>query len=377
MMALLLAGGRRARWPLAPLLFCLALLTGCDQVTFSDSIDLDFDFSLTRSDTLNLPYVTGSEMSLFVVGADGAEAAGWTFESSDPTVFRIEDDRGGSADCVAVRAGTVEVSVRDEDGDVVHEATIEVADPTRVTLLPHGPLLVDWEAPVERSGVDVLTDGTATLLVRFFRGDQRLYGNGTLSVGSGPDLIATPETTFLFEDREWLQLTPLTEGRHEVDLFFDGRRLGALEVRARTADEVASIELRDEPTRDPEEDDLRVALGLARLEDGTPVYGVDFTWDLDGIDQEGTGDLFRYTYDSNATSRLGVAFDGLGAQADISATEGFVDSSNDLGCHVAARVGGLSSRPSSTAWSLGLGIMGCALRARRRRRSENPRRRRG
>lgn len=342
----------------------LSLLTGCGGIELSDDIDIEFDFELTPSDDLHLPYVTGTTTVIRINDVDGDDVERtWTFESSDPRVLRIESQGEGSARCVAEGAGTVTLRVFNQEGEEMHDATITVADPDRVELRAHGPHIIGLEDRVEDTGINVMTDGTASLLVRYFRGGQRLFGNGTLTTESSDDITARPETTFIFENREWLQVTPRAPGLHSIELFSAGVPLGTLEVEARTPSEVASIELIEDPridTDDQKDSTHMVALGMARLDDGRPVYGVDFTWDLDGDGEPGTGDLFRYEFAGDASSTLGLEFDGLRAETEIRATEGFVDSSNDLGCDAAGRGG----RSGSTGWAL---LMALAAGTRRRR----------
>jgi uncharacterized protein (TIGR03382 family) len=343
-------------------------LAGCDGPELHDDIDLELDFKLTPSDELHLPYVAGSTVRITATDGDADDERDrfWTLESSDESILRIDQQTEGTATCLAMREGFVTMRVFDEEGEMIHDAEIEVAQPDRVQLLPHGPLIVGIETPVEDSGINILSGGEATMLVRYFRGDQVLFGNGALRVEtSSPDITAHPETTFVFENREWLQVTPNMPGSHEVALFVGDVSLGTLAVEARTVDEVESIELIEEQDvdfSDVEDGRLMTALGMARLEDGEPIYGVELTWDLDGDGEPGTGDLFRYEFVEDAVSVLGVEFDGMRAEVEIHGEEGFVDSSNDLGCST-------SGRGSSSGATFGLGVLlalGASLRRRKR-----------
>ncbi len=344
----------------------LLMLAGCaDDPGIHDTIDLEFDFLFTPSTDLHTPYVVGANVSIFATeqDPDDPDHKLWTLESDNEAVFRINEQNEGSASCTAVSAGFATVSIIDGDGEVIGGSEIEVVAPDRAVLFPHGPMIVGRTTPINGS-IDVLVDGTASLMVQYFRGDRRLFGNGALSVSSQDGLAAAAETTFLFEDREWVQITPTDIGQHELNLFAGDIALGTITVTGRTADEIESIELMHELTLDLDDEDNHgkqaVVLGMARLANERPVFGVEFSWDLDGDGEPGLGDLFRYNIDLEAESTLGAEFDGMRAETSVAATEGFVDSSNDLGCST-------SGKGTSGSWASLMGVA-LALAASRRRR---------
>src|SRR5258706_6257876 len=79
-------------------LMCAASLAidmsaGCYNVTFTDNVDVDFNFLplIGASDALHSPYVRGAGMRLYARSGDSnRHMKAWTMESSDPSVFRLE-----------------------------------------------------------------------------------------------------------------------------------------------------------------------------------------------------------------------------------------------------------------------------------------------
>jgi len=343
----------------------LSAITGCKTTYIADDVDFDFDFfELVVGDELHSPYVTGAEVTLSARTHDDDETrAGWALSSSNESVLRIEDQADGRARCRAVAPGFAHIIAFDEDGEQVAEGDVEVRNPTRAELWPHGWLIVD--APKREVRPVILAGGTATFEVRYFDGDQELFGNSALTVESDQDVTATPRQTMFFERREWLQITPSTEGTRSVRLLAGGQHIAETTIDVVTAADVARIDLVHEADWEAEDDNLVVVLAQPRLEDERPVYGVEFSWDLDGDGQEGLGDLFRYYYEEDHERVLGSEFDGLRAETVIEASRGYVDSSNRLGCNVAHRHDGWG-------WLIGVTlVVSLRLRSRstRRRRS--------
>lgn len=343
--------------------------TGCSGPELVDDMDVEFDFALTPSDDLHLPYVTGTKVSLIANehAGEGAPEQSWTLQSSNENVLRIESQSQGRAECQAVGEGTTTMTIFDEEGEAIHDATLEVLDPDHLELVPHGPLFVGVDVDYRSQDINVVAGGTATFEVRYYRGYRRLFGNDVLTAAASTGLSVHTESTFLLEKREWLQLTAGDPGSYEVQLSSLGVPLGSAFIQVRSPDEVASVEIIDDNRlydEDLEEGDLLTALGVARLADGDPVFGAEFSWDLDGDVYTEFGDLFRYEYVEDADKTLGAEFDGLRAETRIHATHGYVDSSNDLGCSI--------GRPrfgdGDGSWLLGcIGLAWAACRRRSRR----------
>ena len=321
------------------------LVSGCNTVTLVDDIDLELDFSplVGPSDDLHSPYVQGSSTTLFVHNTDSRQKqTGWTLESSAPSVFFIsnvahDSDSGRlSASGQALAAGTADLIVRNEGGDILRRQPIDVKVPDRVELLAHGQLLIgrsDHDADVTEARIQA--GGTATYLARYWLGPQQLYGNGALSVMAPPDVDGHVEPTFLFENRDWLQLTPADVGTFTVDLLVGGTtptHVAGLTLQAVPASDVTSIRILGMDESHASKGQWLVALAQASDAQARTVFGVEYEWQIDGTTQLGLGDLYRYKFDPKLPVMLSAHVGGMFAETPIHSGGGFVDSTNNVGC---------------------------------------------
>lgn len=338
--------------------------TGCSQdIQFSDSIDFEFDL-FRRSDNLNGPYVVGSSFTICADSARERELLGTELRSSDPDVVRItgsdvdEDGDHVCANAETLTEGEFEVLVV-EDGDVLASASLEVRAPDRFELYAAGPRLTDREElDVEVTRPQVLAGGKATFQVVYFDGETRLSGEGALKVESTDDLTARQVGTVMTEDREWLQLEPHAEGSYTLELATPAGEFAELEIDVVSEDAIADVELHggDETGRDA--GDPMVVYAQAVDEDDVLIYGVDYEWSLGGEAEDERGDMFRYEIDLSESKELIARRGDLSTAVGISAGEGTVDSSNEVGCSIGGRRGG--------GWALGMLVI-AGLVSRRRR----------
>jgi MYXO-CTERM domain-containing protein len=335
--------------------------------TMTDDVDLTWDFGITLGgveDELHAPYVRGAPVTVFAYSSDDdPDFRGWSIVSSDPAVFRIDSsevDAGLERLVVqgqAVGEGRAELRLLDDTGDEVGFGVAEVVVPDRIELEAHGSLILgrDDEAPVREARV--VADGVATYLVRYFRGRQLLHGNGVLSVDAPVGVTAQPRTTFLFENREWLTLQTTAAGSGQLELHADGERVASVPLVVVPETAIANVVVLTQSENGRQDGDWMVALAQAYDGDGERVFGVDYAWQVNGVVQEDDGDLYRYRFRKGAfemvEARRGPHVDAVMIQSD----EGFVDSSNRVGCTAG---GGGSLAVGLTA----LGLVG----ARRRRR---------
>ncbi|MBN2799394.1 MAG: hypothetical protein JXX28_09630 [Deltaproteobacteria bacterium] len=334
------------------LLFALPLLAACgaSDPRLVDDVDTDWDFLSAlllgegSEDALHGPYVQGASFSVWVFPPQdqGTHLEGYQVRSEDLSVMSIEaqtyqlagDDTSDAihVELRAAEAGTTDLILVDSEGAEVRRVTVEVGFPDRLELFAAGPLfasLGDQSAPAPQ----VLVGGTGTFQVRYYQGDTLLSGNGTLTVDATEDLQAGVAQSFLFEDREWLQVSPLAAGQHGVALYVDGVAAGQVDVDAVDVDAVARVELLSaEPAEEAQEGDPGVVLAQAFDADDAPIYGLDYDWTLGGVTQDGQGDLFRYTVDPDATTDLVASFGDLSDSGSIDGVEGYVGSSNETGC---------------------------------------------
>src|SRR5262245_19539964 len=188
----------------AMLAFFLLATTGCNHAWLSDDVDLELDFGLSHSDELHTPYVQGARVVIFVNTSRSQDKTGWRLVSSRPDVLEVEGGDGRSFDCTARGEGIAQLRVYDAGGDLVDTGTVEVLAPDEAQLFAHGPLMIgrpDGEAAIGDE-LRVLEGGTATFLVKYFRGGRPLFGNHALAAPSTGPFEGEPRQSFFFENRE-------------------------------------------------------------------------------------------------------------------------------------------------------------------------------
>lgn len=346
-------------------LFALGLLSGCHTYALADDIRLDFQFiALTGpTDELHLPYVQGTKVSISVIGPDSSEMPQFTLTSDDPSVLSIDalDKTSATARCTAQGAGSTTIHVL-RNGAEVDSSEVSVAAPTRAVLQPAGPLFVGSPIALPATGTtQVLQGGTATYLVQYFAGDTQLFGNGVLAAQPSAGIDAVPETTFFFQVREWLQVTPSDLGPPTIDLTADGVALGTLTVNSVADTAVTRVTVQSEDASGAKDGDTLIVLAQSFDAKSDPIFGVTYTWNLAGEEATGEGDLFEFPVASGQSNTLSAQFGDLSASTSIEAKAGtgFVSSSNNIGCS--------ASGPPAGSWgALGLAAAAVALAARRR-----------
>lgn len=309
---------------------------GCGGVYLTDDIDIEFNFFRLGppSDELHFPYVQGTKV---LINAQSTprddDRLNWYLESADPSVLLIQSQTEGRASCLAVGVGSAEIKIfrRKGDAEPIHTSWVEVQAPTRVELYAHGPLLMGMPlsaAKVERP--QILRGGTGTFLVNYFDGQTRLYGNGVLRTETTGQISTTEKTSFLFENREWLQISPASVGPHDIKLYAGTTALGTVQVEG--VDTVDQFSLLAEDEGRVDEGDVLYVLAQAYSAKGDPIYGAEFSWDLNGINEEGMGDLFVYYFVSDSHTPLGASHGALRQETMVNASSGYVSSTNYVGC---------------------------------------------
>ena len=341
------------------------VLIGCadSPVHFQDTVDLTFDFGFFQDEDagLNEPYVRGSEFGFLVNHHRSRDMTGWQVVSLDDELFSLSCERFDPeaetiyCDATATGEGMVEVVVIDDRDEQVGETTIEISLPDRVELLPAGPLLIDRPDLIDDS-FQVLEGGTSTWLARYYIGETRLNGNGALSVEGSESLDVWTETSFLFEDRDWLQGSTLSQGEHSVAISIDDVHITDATITAVGTDRIDHVELHGMNEAEAMLEDSLVVLAQAYDSASTPIYGVEYEWALDGAVELGEGDLYRYEYDPAHEYSLSASVDGLGNEVTIHGV-GQVDSSNNIGC---STLGGASGGLAG----LLIGLLGLVRRRR-------------
>jgi hypothetical protein len=340
-------------------------LLGCAEspINFQDSIDLKIDFGFFQDEDggLNDPYVRGAEFFFGITHRRDRDMTGWRVVSQDEDRFPLRcegfDPERENINCIATAAaeGIVEVVVINDRDEPVGETTFEIALPDRVEMLPSGPLIIDRTDLIDGS-FQVLEGGTSTWLARYYIGDTRLHGNGTLSVEGSESFDAWTANTFMLENRDWLQGSALSVGEHTVAVSVDGAYIADMTLTAVSTDRIDRVELHGMNEDGAMLEDDLVVLAQAYDDTSSPIYGVEYQWALDGDEELGEGDLYRYEYDPAYQYSLSASVDGLGNEVTIHGI-GEVDSSNNVGCSsLGGTAGGLAG--------LLIGLLGLVRRRR-------------
>ena len=332
--------------------------------TMTDDVDLTWDFSLTPSkfdDNLHSPYVRGTKVTVFAHSSDDhPDFSGWSIASSDPAVFRITDSAvEGNGELAAhgqaIGEGTARLRLLDRGGDEVGHGVAEVLVPDRVELDAHGSLILGREDEAAVGEARVVEGGEATYLVRYFRGDRELHGNGVLTAEVAAGVTAQVRTTFLFENREWLTLGTSAVGTGAVQLSADQVKVGSVPLVVVPETAIADVVLLTQSEKGHKDEEWLAALAQAYDGNGARIFGVDYVWNVNGVMQVGDGDLYRYRFKKGLFEMVRAQRGTHADTAMIQSDQGYVDSTNHVGC----AVGG--------SGSLGGGLAGLGLVVRRRR----------
>jgi hypothetical protein len=344
-----------------------AVLAACGpDIRMTDDIDLTWDFEITldRLDGfLHTPYVKGAPVTVFVNGGDDDDLTGWKVSSSDSSVFAIDsvtvaDDRHSiAAKGRAVGEGVAGLIVDDKDGGQVGIEEAEVVAPDRVELDAHGYLILNREPEAYVDDVRIVAGGTATYLVRYYRGDRELHGNGVLSIDAPAMVSANPRTTFLFENREWVSVSSSTVGTESIALRADGDPITTVPVITVPETDIQNVALLAQSEKGHEDGDWLVLLAQSSDAIGRRIFGVDYRWNIDGVMQTDAGDLYRYEFKQGAFEMVTAERAGHAASTMIQSDTGFVDTTNHVGCDAGAGAGGF----------VGLALLGLRRRRRQRR----------
>jgi len=348
---------------IASIALVASLAMACAGPRLADGIDLELDLNPLDgpSDLLHSPYVAGADFGVWSIHADEEDEVGWTIGTSDPSVIRIREQVGdGHARASADAPGDVDLMILDAEGEEIHRTAVEVVQPDHAELIAHGPRIVRRpELQPESTGeLQVLVGGSGTFLVEWYAGNDRLFGHGALTASSGPGVAVEPRQTHLFEDREWVTFTALEPGRHEVELLANGELTRTITIVAVEEAAIDHVELHGQNEGEAEQGEPLVVYAQAYDADGTPIYGVEYQWDVDGAREEGLGDLYRYEFSPGMLRELCARHGAHESFAMIQSAGGFVDSTNRIGCSVGP-VGATGGLPLA-----GLALIGFAFARR-------------
>jgi hypothetical protein len=332
-------------------------------------------------DELSRPYVLGTRVRITVRGTD-EPMDDWQVRSDAPAVFSIDklglEERRLVAECSALGEGQATLRLYDGAGTERHSATVTIRSPDRARLYAHGPLRIlgREESSLEMTEVRearVLTGSKGVYAVTYHLGAQRLYGRGVLRTEGPAEVKAENHTTQGVVANEWLFIHPAADGSHELRLLHRDRQLLTVPVIAVPAAQATALALQEERVGRKEDDQEIWVLAQARDSMGRDIAGLYCDWTLDGVPQMGKddkamerrGDLYRYTYRSDAARRqLAVSCGALTGSLSIQASKGHVANTTYLGCSTGL---GRGAGPAPVLIILGLLLAGGRLLSQRRR----------
>jgi len=336
---------------IASFIWVLLLASGCSKVSMVDDVEFDLDFFVPWSGISNevhTPYVIGAQPTLIAQSTDShADMSQWKFVSSDPSVFAIgkatQSRQSLSALCHAATPGQATVRIVDQDGNTLASQDVEVKVPDTVKVLAHGPLILgrsDAEAQVAKP--EIVAGGTATFLIKYFANGVELSGNGVLTTfPSTTDLVATPEQTEFLVERDWLRITaPSAPGPQSIGLDAGGTAVAVLDVDVVAPTAIDHLRLEGSSESGVKNGTWLVVVAEALDASSSLIFGVDYAFDVDGATQPGLGDLYRYQLESGSPRMLTARTGSQQAQAMIHSGQGYVDSTNNIGCNLSQHPGG-------------------------------------
>ena len=314
--------------------------------------------------------VCGGRCRAFTAHSMDDEEGGASGSVECTACARVESATGVRLRCAHTRQVVPGARTRVRRGRGGPRRASEVRAPTRVELYAHGPLLVGRPVEKPATGPRSLPEvkprsscGSSLAKHALGSGSSRR----TRQSGNGTNLDTAAVRSYLGENREWLKFARCCRDG-TVALRAGALKLGELVVNGVDSTAVADIELMGSPTRDADDGAQLCVVAQGYDADGNPVYGVEYAWKIEGSTQAGMGDLFRYTFADDhevsiqADAIAGADPDALRAEGTISASDGYVSSTNNVGCSITR------GRPGwMPAAMLGLGVLAAATRRRRSR----------
>ena len=349
------------------------LLAACTaEFTFSDSVNsrlYEFKPRAEFGDELSTPYVLGSQFEVFVEDNDQeANFVGWQIESTNARVLHMLADpyrMGPNILVVEVEGageGVSELLLRDAYGSIRCSAAVEVKRPTRAKLFAAPIYALDnpdfrGETPRPR----IAAGGTATFAIEYLHHDLRLQGSTVVHAEGSDGIDATIRHSELADNRNWLQVSVASEGRHSAEIWLGDALVEQVDIEGVHPRTVAGVEVIDGDAGSPDEQAgewLLVAQAVSL--DKEPIYGVDFEWALPDRAFVEPGDVFIYEHDADQEFRkvTARAF-GVEGSVHVQLAAGEPASSNDTSLTCSLSSGG------TPPWALGLLLLGLGRRRRR------------
>jgi hypothetical protein len=352
-----------------------SLATGCSINEHAAGMqdDLGLAIDLDNSNILHSPYVAGSQFTISLQPGAHTTNDGWTLTSSNPSVLQVGAPGSGSNSnafaVTAAGAGHATLTVNDKGGNAIDSADVDVDVPTRLQLCEQGLLYAGYsDDQAALDSVQVVDEGTATFLVRYFSDSQELHGNNALTATNSSLALASVTST-AFSASDFVQITGTSTGATSVHLAAGGATLD-LPVTVVDPSAVQRMTLAPESESGAQEGQELYVFARAFDANGNDVYGSSFAWSVDGNtpqccpNSSEPSDLLAYQYHASGTEDVSTSLDGQSASVTVHGTPSSTDisSSEDTGCSIGR---GLGAPGSAAADVFLLGLVAAATRRRR------------
>ncbi len=367
---------------LACLIALLAAGPACNtdpgkSVAMQDTLDLTLGGPV--HDDMHSPYVAGSKFTVNINSTDYSvsESANWTLRSSDPSVIQIGAPvtSGTGFQVSALGTGHTVLSVLDSGGSVLDSHAVDVAQPDHVELCSHGLLLAGYsDTQAQITQANIVEQGTATFLVRYYLGGQEIWGNNAVTATGSGAVTAMTTTSTLGDERDWVRVDAAQAGSGQVALVIGNAPATVVPTTVVASTSIHSVGALAQSDSGASDGNVLYVFARAFDAGGGDIYGGSFYWTAGGAPAASTTlasanqptDALAYTYKRSASEAVSVALDGFtSSPVTIHGTGATVTSTAATNCSV----GGAPGRGAGAAGAVMLGLVaagGLAARGRRR-----------
>lgn len=349
--------------PIGPSIAVAALLSLVGCTGPSDRFYVVDNFSnqlISSTDQIADVYAVGSELR-FDVGHNPTlfgkvDMSGWTLISSDPAVVELAEvhttDDSISVDGMAEQPGTTQLQVVDEEGDIVHEVSLEVDLPDSVALV--SKLGTDIGSGFEPTNPQKVCVGAYSAFEARFSASGRSVSSAHVLSAEGSDTVSVQvEDSSLWESREWLSVWPTLGGPEVVEVYASGTLVEEVLFSAVEPSEIVGIQIVGNAAAVGADRGDTLLVGAVGLDAaGSMVLGVTPTWFMpDGTEM--VGDELSFTADARVTE-VTVRYGAVSTTVTVSGSPTGTQDSADISCATA--------RAAPARWLLLFGLFCVALR---------------
>jgi hypothetical protein len=363
-------------------LACNVNLDPGHSVAMQDSLEITL-FGPAQED-LHTPYVAGARFNINVATTDysGSDTSGWSLKSSNPSVVSVDSQSSPlNFQVSTATTGHATLTVVDGSGHVFDSHDVDVEEPDSVQLASHGLLLAglsDTQAQVTRGSV--VEGGTATFLVRYFKGGQELYGNGAVTATGTGSVTATTTSSSFGDDRDWIEIdAEQTAGSGQVALSVGGQTVTTIPAPVVPSSDITRVGTLAQSDSNAKDGNALFVFARAFDAGGADIYGASFSWLVGGVSATPAAgsssarmpsDVLSYTYKGGSSETVTAGLGGETSSTTVHGSGGTVLSTADTGCSLAHGAG--AGERANTGLLLAASVAAALSRRARRRSGRAP-----